>query len=964
MSSSRPSDTPSTARTIFPKGPSLTVDDFSSKDFIVQDFVESLTESTQQSHRRSYGSGGPLSFDPKPLIRSFEQVQRRLNELSGDLESREAGLSEAVRRAEAQHKTNVDTLGRKLQITIQSFQKLDTSLRSDQGEKEKWGGNLAVETGRKLEDLDVQRKRALDAIQLIQCWDEVSTRGELTQLDTLRRSNKGEDKIRAAHIARQLLRICQRLQPDRSLQERDIDARKVIEGFMETLEKDMLRLFDDFYRRQNFDEMKNCATILQDFNGGASVQAAFVNQHQFFIDRSNLVGDEIGGDQDTWMRLSDPDADLPGVEPGLQSLIDEVKVVIQEESAIIKRAFPNPEQVLGKFVQRVFQQSIQQRLELVLDKALSESTLAYLRSLQAARGYLNVMVDDLKSHGLLDHPETASSSTAQLLDTQLEELFTPYFGGSAYIDKEKHNLAELYKSLVFKFEVFHMRRRKEPKTYLASLRNRGQELLASAREATDAYVKSFDLDRISSTQKRVLLGVAGVKNADAAAAPEIELDEADGRLNVQFAKRMLKWLAEGVRRGLELSGGAETPKDVAALLSMLLAYMGDNYVALALEAASESASAAESSKREPDLSYLGHLRTAISIMHLMQSCINTLLIPLASTSLTTKREMEKRTRTTITRLEDTISAIEQTTVDAVLNWAGRTLANQQRQDFRPRPEQETQAMNMPQTQTCSDVCRFLTAFHAQAQQSFDGANLAALLSEVAVGFRSLLLEHFKKYQVSEVGGVVLARDMSRYVAWKVALDVMTELASVFVLKPEALRERIRGDGGSSTGLRVVAKEHLRPYLQRREDYDGVGMQSKYVYSHILNPYRPIHSRYRSTKLLHSSSWGLSARENSMHSSRCDFSSLHTQHGFGLSSDLDVVVVVVADDDATDTDARVQAALASGSEEMDVDREEGVVVEGAEKREERDNQAMVVMEMAVDQILQQSKVVKLLGKARK
>ncbi|KAI9873309.1 MAG: Exocyst complex component 5, partial [Watsoniomyces obsoletus] len=134
---------------------------------------------------------------------------------------------------------------------------------------------------------------------------------------------------------------------------RQFDTREVIEKFIETLENDMLKLFDDFYRRQNFEEMKNCAIVLQDFNGGASVQAAFVNQHQFFIDRSNLITDEIGGDQETWIRLSDPDAQLPGVEPGLQSLIDEVKVVVQEESAIIKRAFPYPEQVLAKFVQRV-----------------------------------------------------------------------------------------------------------------------------------------------------------------------------------------------------------------------------------------------------------------------------------------------------------------------------------------------------------------------------------------------------------------------------------------------------------------------------------------------------------------------------------------------------------------------------------------------------------------------------------
>jgi exocyst complex component 5 len=845
-------------RSIFPKGPSFTLDNFSSRDFIVKDFIESLTESTQSSNRRSQGAGAS-HFDPKPLIRAFEQAQRRLNELSGDLESKENELSGAVRRAEAQHNANTETLGRKLNQTIESFQKLDTSLKSEAG-REKWGGNLAVETGKKLEDLDRQRRRAMDAHFLIECWDEVSTRGEVTLLENLRRSGTGEGKIRAANIARQLLRISQRLQGQVPIMNgvgakskrqgvtngvtgaRQFDTREVIEKFIETLENDMLKLFDDFYRRQNFEEMKNCAIVLQDFNGGASVQAAFVNQHQFFIDRSNLITDEIGGDQETWIRLSDPDAQLPGVEPGLQSLIDEVKVVVQEESAIIKRAFPYSEQVLAKFVQRVFQQSIQQRLELVLEKAESESTLAYLRSLQAARGYLNILVEDLKSHGLLDHPEQTSSQTSQLLDQQLDELFTPYFGGSAYIDKEKHNLQELYKSLLFKFELFHTRRQKEPKTYLASLRNRGQELLTSAREATDAYVRSLDLEKMSSTQKRMLLSVAGLKNTDNA-KPDIEISEEDGRLSTAYAKRMLKWLAEGVRRGLELSGGAETPKDVAALLNLVLKNMGENYIELALDAALDSAATAESSKREPDLTYLGHLRTAISTMHLMQSCVNTLLIPLASTALTVRRDMEKSTRTAVARMEDTINSIEQSTVDAVLNWTSRLLSAQQKFDFRPRLDQETDAMNRPQTATCADVCRFLTTFHAEAEKSLDGSNLNVLVLEVGVGVRSQLLEHFRKWQVSEVGGVVLARDMSRYVdllkSWKIkdgattgaaatsgfeaSLEMLTELASLFVLKPEVLKERIRGGTGGL--LAGISKENLRAYLAKRDDYDGVAMGS-------------------------------------------------------------------------------------------------------------------------------------------
>lgn len=57
-------------RSLFTTGPSFTLENFSNKDFIVRDFVESLAESAVPVNRRS----GPTqqTFDPKPLIRAFE----------------------------------------------------------------------------------------------------------------------------------------------------------------------------------------------------------------------------------------------------------------------------------------------------------------------------------------------------------------------------------------------------------------------------------------------------------------------------------------------------------------------------------------------------------------------------------------------------------------------------------------------------------------------------------------------------------------------------------------------------------------------------------------------------------------------------------------------------------------------------------------------------------------------------
>ncbi len=93
---------------------------------------------------------------------------------------------------------------------------------------------------------------------------------------------------------------------------------------------------------------------------------------------------------------------------------------------------------------------------MVLDKANSISSLAFLRSLQAARSYISSLVDDLKSHGLTEHPEPVSPEIAATLDQQLDELFVPYFVGSSYIEREKKNLEELYSSLLLKFTIYHV----------------------------------------------------------------------------------------------------------------------------------------------------------------------------------------------------------------------------------------------------------------------------------------------------------------------------------------------------------------------------------------------------------------------------------------------------------------------------------------------------------------------------
>ncbi|KAK3691641.1 Exocyst complex component 5 [Vermiconidia calcicola] len=851
--------------------PIFTLESFSSKDFIVRDFVEGLSE-TAHPTRRSAGSSANTgtgqaaasqAFDPKPLIRTFEHALSRLKTLSEDLEVRENELSGSVRRAEGQHNANIKSRERELEKAIANFHRLERTLDGDGGV----GGNAAMRIGERLEELDKQRQRAQDAKFILQCWLEVSERGDLSTLEDARKLGGGDGKVRCAHIARQLLRISQRLDPGTNGHSApqtngvhfangvngDHDdhspnnsfrgkkggkqPREIIEKFLEMLEKDLLKSFDDFYRRKNFDGMRECATALRDFSDGNSVVSLFVNQHEFFIDRAQLVTEDLATDTDIWDRLADPDTEPPGVEPSLQALIDEVKMVTQEESYILKRAFPYYEEVLARFTQRVFQQSLQQRLELVLNKADDISSLAFLRSLQASRSYIATLIEDLKAHGLTEHPEPASSMIAAVLDQQLDELFVPYFTGSSYIEREKRNLGELFEGLLFKFTMYHSRRRKmnvQTNTYLA----RVKELGSNVRENYYERLNHMDLP---AGQKTIMLRLAGLhdkEQSSAAGQREIEVTEEDGQLSLPFTKRMLKWLAEGVGRGLELAGGAnETPREVRELLQLLIANMGEIYLETALDAMNDAASAAESNTRsEPDLNYIADLRNAISILHLMLTTIHLLLLPLASSNLTIRRDLEKQTTTFIERMESKINTILTKTIDTALAWTSRLLSQQKKTDFRPKDDASLQLDSL-NTSTCQNIYTFLSRLHARARTALYGPVLESFSLELAIGVRTLLLTHFKSYQVSLTGGLIVSKDITRYIelfkAWDLpvsfepSLEVLTEIASIFVIGPEALRDRLRNVGLAAAGgaLASVEKTDLRPYVLRREDSGSVGVQA-------------------------------------------------------------------------------------------------------------------------------------------
>ena len=120
---------------------------------------------------------------------------------------------------------------------------------------------------------------------------------------------------------------------------------------------------------------------------------------------------------------------------------------------------------------------------------------------------------------------------------------------------------------------------------------------------------------------------------------------------------------------------------------------------------------------------------------------------------------------------------------------------------------------------------FLAKAYSLATTALNGSNLTSFSTELARGVLSQLLEHFKKFQVNAAGGLMMTKDLAQYTAtlrtfsvspaMASSIDLLPEIGTLFVVGPEALRERLRGPEGVD----------LRAYVQRREDVGSVGLQS-------------------------------------------------------------------------------------------------------------------------------------------
>ncbi|KAF8812277.1 exocyst complex component Sec10 [Phlegmacium glaucopus] len=779
--------------------------------FDVTEFVGSVSEKLIAD---SKADNGP--FDPKPFIRSFEEAVDRLISVRKEIQAKTEQMEKSVRVSEREYSKKMNELTKGFETVGSSFSGMESRMNQV--------SSTAIRIGDQLESVHIERQRAQAAYDLIDLYNQFS-KGDTTRLDALRKEGRA-GRRQVAVVLRRLNTVAKEV----DLPNAD-KTRESIEKYCEKFEKEMLNLFDRCYRKGDPKMMHHCAQTLLEFNGGSSCVQVYVNQHDFFI--NNVREEPPPEDTHLWKHIPDPDTSPPKTEVGLTELFSEIRATVDTEAQIVKAVFPNPSVVMQVFLQRVFAQSIQQHMEQLLHRGSEVSDLAYLRVLQLVHFQTSVLVEDLKAHELPhmsprtpyeatefrrsltgSAPVTGPSTSATIstmLENAMEELFVSYTEGQRYMERECKSLVFLYGNLLANFVRFHKGQKAK-----SSMFDRMVNQISNATTTAATAGGSTP-----SAQAAAALVRFGVINSDRISdkSNEEPLREEDGILSIDVAERMLKWHAEAIGRCVELSASNDVPKNTFTLLRVLAEAIGGSYVDAALEAAQARLDAADT-KSEPSLQPLTIVRSIDLICHLWQQYVNIALLPLASSSVTIRREMVLFNNQTVNRLETGANSLLQRITDAIIGWLSTLLTKQKRNDFKPRNDDLSFAR--VNTEPCILCCESLEKVREAANQNLSGKNLEVFLTEIGVAFHSLLLEHLHKFPVSATGGLMLAKDLKSYQdtvssfgipALHERFEFIRQLGNVFLVRPEILKSYI-----TENYLGRIDASLLKPYLALRSDW--------------------------------------------------------------------------------------------------------------------------------------------------
>uniref|UniRef100_A0A2I3FS18 Exocyst complex component 5 n=1 Tax=Nomascus leucogenys TaxID=61853 RepID=A0A2I3FS18_NOMLE len=287
--------------------------------FVADEYIERLVWRTPGGGSR----GGPEAFDPKRLLEEFVNHIQELQIMDERIQRKVEKLEQQCQKEAKEFAKKVQELQKSNQVAFQHFQELDEHIS--------YVATKVCHLGDQLEGVNTPRQRAVEAQKLMKYFNEFLD-GELKS-DVFTNSEKIKE---AADIIQKLHLIAQELPFDRQVH-------------FSRANLNLIQEFTSAQRRGEISRMREVAAVLLHFK----VNIHFTGYYFMLIGGAYLRND----------------------------IFEDAAILCQRVNKQVGDIFSNPETVLAKLIQNVFEIKLQSFVKEQLEECRKSDAEQYLKNL-------------------------------------------------------------------------------------------------------------------------------------------------------------------------------------------------------------------------------------------------------------------------------------------------------------------------------------------------------------------------------------------------------------------------------------------------------------------------------------------------------------------------------------------------------------------------------------------------------
>lgn len=702
----------------------MSLEELEQEPFDAHEFVERLAWRTMGM------KGNQSKFDPMVLHGAFEKMIKELEMKNSQIEKKIEKLEENCKEEEKRHWHRVAELQKKNQSTYSHFQVLD--------EKINLVATKVVHLGDQLEGVNNPRAKAVEAKKLMNYMSEFLSDGP-PKSDLFTESAKLEQ---AADIIQKLYHVALELPSN----ERYDNARKKIWDKYNSIENELIKEFRKAHSENDRKKMKRVAMVLSNFKGYGQCIEAFIEEAQ----------------KNAYFK---PD------------LFDDIVPLCSRTNDLIAEVFSNHDAVMGKFVQNIYSNKLQQYISSKLEKEADPET--YLDNLYKLYTRTVKLSEDLSEFKMGNDSQFLAKLTKGIFHKHLD----------AYIGFETKYLKERCAA--------HLQRYYEAKGH---------------------HKKQIQSGGLSELRRDLQTKIGTMTKTGINIGPAIENYGGETFLSQEVTISVLQESKNAFKRCHVLCTSSDLAGNAEKILDVLIQYLVLEHIDYALELGLQAIPLPDP-KSQPEIYFFDVVGQANTLFHLFEKQFQDSLIPLVLSSPKHSRCLQKR-RELREQLENKIDTGLDRAVAAVAGWVRNILsAEQKKTDFKPEDDSVLAQMVTP---ACSKVVKFMSSIAQTVHGSLDGKNIEVVLTELGSRLHRVIFEHLQQFQYNSLGAMLVICDVNEYrrsiKEFKIPMilelfEKLHALCNLLVVVPENLKQVCSGEQ-----LVGLDKSVLMSFIQLRTDY--------------------------------------------------------------------------------------------------------------------------------------------------